>query len=163
MKSILATYSENYPGDMYLRGMSRNFNTGIVEWRSNVLPLFWSPPFAAVTPAPTISGVTLRKLYLHAGERTVISEQALGLDFMQLNTIQSGAYQRWQANTAKSLPTGTKSGYYEIAFSDNFGREFRTAPFIYTPPPAGTFPVISFQTNSPGGQLVVTFETNNSI
>ena len=148
---------------MYLRGMSRNFNTGIVEWRSNVLPLFWSDPFAAVTPSPTISAVTLRKLYLHAGERTVISEQALGLDLLQLQTINSGTYQRWHANTAKALPTGTKSGYYEIAFSDNFGREFRTAPFIFNPPASGTAPVVSFYTNSPGGQLVVTFETNNSI
>lgn len=163
MKSILATYNEDYPGDMYLRGMQRNFNTGITEWRAVNMPLFWSDPFPAISPAPVIASVTLRTLYLHAGERTIVSERALSLDLIKLQTIQSGTHSRWQADTTKNLPSGIKAGYYEIAFSDNFGRDIRTAPFIFTPAPAGAFPIISFQTNSPGGQLVATFETNNSI
>jgi hypothetical protein len=163
MKSVLPTYNETYPGDMYLRGMHRNFNTGIVEWRDVNLPLFWSDPFPAKSPAPTIAAVSIRKLYLHAGERTVVSEQSLALDTVQLVTISGGSYSRWQSDTNKNLPTSLKAGYYEIAFSDNFGREMRTAPFIYNPPAAGSFPVISFQTNSPGGQLVASFETNNSV
>ena len=155
MKALLAIFMSGQ--DHQLRGMYHNWWTGLFTWRSEQMIPCWSPAFEKVTPAPAMSEIYLNRIDLHTGKRVVIESTLLPNNLFILET--TGNRYRWRADTTKPIPQG--SGVYDITFADFYMMEFITAPFRLCT--AETIPVANFNTNSPGGQLVATFETNNGL
>lgn len=158
MNSLLPCYIAAQEHDFKLRGMFGSWFSGIFDHTGEGMPLFWSPPFDAVTPAPTIVSVTLQKVVITGATLRVKSSTTLSTDTVAIEQF-SATQHRWKSNPAKLIGK-KKPGTYLITFEDSIGREYHTAPFhisnqfnIQTTP--GGIIVINVNTNSPATPVTV--------
>jgi hypothetical protein len=150
MKSPLAFFRTYLDPDYNLRGMFRNFETGIFRWQEDKMFACWTPSFSAAHPYPTIVRVDICKIDISTGYRKEISRSALSTSLFEL-IVDSGSV-KWSGDQSVSIGV-QQVGTYDLQIEDSYGNEFVSNPFYLCQPWGSYIPVIWFQTNSPGALL----------
>ena len=147
MKSPLAFFNGFDDQDYNLRGMWRNYETGIFRWPEERMFACWTPAFSG---SPVLESVTLTRIDI-VRNRRVIDTFDMSLGLFQLESLEGG-FKRWKGNVNTSLGL-FDTGTYDFTIKDSYGNEFVSNPFYICNPYAGYIIVIDFDTNNPGDFL----------
>lgn len=157
MNSQLAFFKSANDQDYNLRGIWKNYQTGIFRHRDEVMFQCWTFPVEDIAGlTPTITSLKINRIEI-TKYRRVVETFTLSVLLFQHEAVSATHY-RWTGDTSKLIGLFSDATY-DFEITDSFGNYFISNPFYLEQSQGVLVPVVIVSTIAPGNtEDIYTFQ-----